>query len=942
MANKITRKSGQDLLSWVAERCQHNLLSHGEAIDYLRRNGATDERAWSAFRVGIGDAEFLDGLSGEDLAALGLLGLLPVKRGRSVLCHGGVILPTYNPENPLKPVGFIKQNYGQNKHAFATPPNGLACTADVNEHKKIIVADAPLLALRLAGAGAKGVVVAEGVQVVENLKDWFTGREVVFASYREQWKTAFLSAVPNAEAVKAHTSVMDSSETVLNLLGVNQRKAEITPALLRKVLDYARARIAEGQGRELLSKLGADNGEFVTAYHIGYLPSDFLNALDPESKRALKDNLAGDCLVVPAFDERMQPVDLLRVNRDRVETRLFEPARGLVGANVASVFDGVAVAHSIESAARSFKSGMRNVIVLRGVEDAKRNVERLAAVGIHSAKIDIGPECKAIAAALTGIECCITDISSVKAQTAEAAAVPVIPGDTPVLVKHDTKTESAVFAVDDARYEVEVTVDGGSRLSVRLERQGKLALDRFDLASEAQRRRFATSAAMKTLLPFEMVEAHLICILDSVKALQESLLNPVRRQAVQPEVSETEKKEALAYLGRADLLDAVAADLESMGWTGEERNKRLLYLAAISRKLHSPLSAALISSSGAGKSVGIETISTLTPAEDLIHVSRLSDSALFYFDKDALRHKLLVVDESDALSREAIVSLRVLQSRGALSQSRVLRDPATGGTVTQFVEARGPVAVLTSTAGKLDRELLSRCFDLPVDESPAQTARVLEAQRRARSNPEGSGADGLKSKIARRHQNMQRLLASLPVVTAFADRIEFPATSIKYRREQERFLNLIEASALLHQHQRLKQKNATGEEFIIADMRDFEIARGLCAESVARAADDLSGHGRELLALIENAKLESVSMEGLKALRPEWTRYRFRTGLDELVRLEVLTSLRSGRGKAREYRLQAKSNVTPLRAEVRIREVGELAKVGEAEIANFNLRAAIG
>lgn len=118
--------------------------------------------------------------------------------------------------------------------------------------------------------------------------------------------------------------------------------------------------------------------------------------------------------------------------------------------------------------------------------------------------------------------------------------------------------------------------------------------------------------------------------------------------------------------------------------------------------------------------------------------------------------------------------MRVLKTRGALSLSHVQRDFATGGTRTEFVEAKGPVSVLTSTAGGLDAQLLSCCYDLPVDESPEQTEKVLEAQRKAKADPAFWGSSGTRARIVALHRNAQRLLECRPVLIPFADRIAFP------------------------------------------------------------------------------------------------------------------------------------------------------------------------
>ena len=91
----------------------------------------------------------------------------------------------------------------------------------------------------------------------------------------------------------------------------------------------------------------------------------------------------------------------------------------------------------------------------------------------------------------------------------------------------------------------------------------------------------------------------------------------------------------------------IAADLEAVGYVGEERNKQLGYLIATSRKLAKPLSAIVRSESGAGKSFLMESVAELMPPEDVKYFSRLTPQSLYYMGKDELVHKLLIVDERD-------------------------------------------------------------------------------------------------------------------------------------------------------------------------------------------------------------------------------------------------------------------------------------------------------
>jgi predicted ATPase with chaperone activity len=63
-------------------------------------------------------------------------------------------------------------------------------------------------------------------------------------------------------------------------------------------------------------------------------------------------------------------------------------------------------------------------------------------------------------------------------------------------------------------------------------------------------------------------------------------------------------------------------DTETLGYVGEETNKKLMYLAATSRLLDDPISILILSESGSGKSYLVDTIKKLMPPEDVIDVTQ--------------------------------------------------------------------------------------------------------------------------------------------------------------------------------------------------------------------------------------------------------------------------------------------------------------------------------
>jgi hypothetical protein len=140
----------------------------------------------------------------------------------------------------------------------------------------------------------------------------------------------------------------------------------------------------------------------------------------------------------------------------------------------------------------------------------------------------------------------------------------------------------------------------------------------------------------------------------------------------------------------------VAADIDALGYVGEDVNKRLLFLVAISRKLEDPLSAVILSQSGAGKSGITEVIERLTPPEDVVLFTRLTPQSLYYVEPGFLDRKLVIVEERYG-SAEADDSIRVLQSRKKLIAAAPVKDPATGNMRTKVFTVEARAAFMEAT-----------------------------------------------------------------------------------------------------------------------------------------------------------------------------------------------------------------------------------------------------
>ena len=194
-----------------------------------------------------------------------------------------------------------------------------------------------------------------------------------------------------------------------------------------------------------------------------------------------------------------------------------------------------------------------------------------------------------------------------------------------------------------------------------------------------------------------------------------------------PPMTPEEKDEALRLLQSPNLLERIVADFDVVG---ETTNKLVGYLAAVSRKLDQPLAIIIQISSAAGKTSLMEAILAFVPPEDQVKYSAMTGQCLFYMGETDLKHKILAIVEEEGAER-ASYALKLLQSEGALTIASTGKDASTGRMTTQEYRVEGPVMLfLTTTAIKIDEELLNRCLVLTVDENREQTRAIHQFQRR--------------------------------------------------------------------------------------------------------------------------------------------------------------------------------------------------------------------
>jgi len=367
----------------------------------------------------------------------------------------------------------------------------------------------------------------------------------------------------------------------------------------------------------------------------------------------------------------------------------------------------------------------------------------------------------------------------------------------------------------------------------------------------------ASSLAQKTI-------NNLTGELENYRAQKLEQLKP--KKAEKREMSLDEREAAMEYLKDKKLLRNTLSDIGSSGIVGETNNSLIAYLAYTSRKRSKPLHIMCLGPSGTGKTYLQEIISELMPDEDKIEITSLSDNAFYYFGREELKHKLILIEDLDG-AENVLYPLRELQSKRKITKTVTLKDNKGNlKTVTLLVE--GPVCVSgCTTREKLYEDNANRCILLYVDNSEAQDKRIMAYQQRASAgNVNGKQEQAIKEKI----KNAQRLLKNIKIVNPYAELIDLPDVVFKPRRTLLLLLSFIETITFYHQWQRaVKTNSQTGEKYIESTVEDVEVAFSLMKEVLFSKSDELSKASRTFFEKLKE-EVEPGSIFYAKTIRKKY------------------------------------------------------------------------
>ncbi len=369
------------------------------------------------------------------------------------------------------------------------------------------------------------------------------------------------------------------------------------------------------------------------------------------------------------------------------------------------------------------------------------------------------------------------------------------------------ENEQVTLIVDDRRYRVrgldKNTNAWTLKVNIMASRDDLVHLDTLDLVKARSRASFIKAAASELFVDADLIKRDIGKLLLKLENLREQQIAELFNSNATPkpvEISEQDEAAALDLLQDPNLLQRIVADIDACGIVGESTNKLAGYLAATSRKLSQPLAIVIQSSSSAGKTSLMDAVLDMMPGEEQLRYSGMTGRSLFYLDSNQIKHKTLAISEDEGIA-EATYALKLLQSEGELRHATTERGE-NGRMQTTEYHVEGPVQIfLTTTAMDIDEELVNRCLVLSVDESKHQTDSIQAMQRESRTFVAIDRSEAKKS-LRNLHQNAQRLLRPLQVINPYAPQLTFANDKTRLRRDQNKYLTLIDTIALLHQYQR--------------------------------------------------------------------------------------------------------------------------------------------
>lgn len=470
------------------------------------------------------------------------------------------------------------------------------------------------------------------------------------------------------------------------------------------------------------------------------------------------------------------------------------------------------------------------------------------------------------------------------------------------------KTKQAIYQIKGGLRYGQKDLDSLRITLVVMNEQGKKSRCKPDLYDDKQLLKSAQWVSEQLGLRSDLVEMDLHQLTDALEAYREDCYQAEKQGGDQPirvTVPEAMRKECLTFLKQKNLVQHIDKHLQECGLIGERNNRRLGFCIVSSYAMPRPLHGLIQGSSGSGKTWLLSTLCALVPPEFYIPITRATDNSFYNYQPYDLKNKLISVEDKDAMSEEANLAFRELQTKGMVSTSTTGQDD--NGNSRSFIkQVFGPIASMScTTKGELYLDDMNRCFLLAVDETKSQTVKILDYQKR-----EAAGLiDRSKAQSSRYFmQHCLRLLRPLSVIIPYATKIHLPDNVKDKRRLNSLYLNLVTQITLLHQYQRRRDKNNR----LISQMEDLAMANEIMFDAIVLKTDELHG---SLRSFYERLKKWLLEVAGEQAEKYEFRQRELRQALHlgkstvadylrDLVEMEYVQIVGGSERRGWQYKIQ--------------------------------------
>jgi DNA primase len=386
------------------------------------------------------------------------------------------------------------------------------------------------------------------------------------------------------------------------------------------------------------------------------------------------------------------------------------------------------------------------------------------------------------------------------------------------------------------------------------------------------------------------------------------IANPIIEESQNKTINKSSNLNAIDFLKQRNLLQEINILIEKSGIIGEENSRLLLFIIASSYKTKQPLHAIVQGSSGSGKTHLISKIADLMPQEDTLRFTRITESSLYNWGEYDLVGKHLIIEDLDGLKEEAMFAMRELISNQRLSSSVSVKDKK-GNIKSTKKEVKGVFSSLSATTkGDLYEDNMSRSFLLAVDESEAQTNRIITYQNK-RIAGEISEKEQEKAKLLL--QQIMRILKNEEVQNPFATQIQLPENVQKKRRLNEMFQSIIKQITIINQYQRNSQNGK-----IQTQIEDVEQAVEILFESIILKIDELDGSLRQFFEKLKK-KFQDYDFTRFEAMETTgFKKTQLQHYINQLVQLEYIKQFGHG-NKGYKYKISYFDDIQNVRKKLK-------------------------